>query len=237
MIEVEKAPPEKIHTVLNGIDFDRVKLSGPGARERVRREFAAEDSHLMVIVARLHPEKGHSYLFRALPEIRRRSQRPVRLLVAGVGPFEAAYRDEVRAVGCEDIVSFVGFRKDSPDLMAASDLLILPSVAEAFGLVLAEALFLGTPVVATNVGGIPEIVSEGVDGILVPPADSGALADAIVELLTNDERRQKMAGGGRQKILTKFRFEEMVRSYETLYAHLTSAQKGEKPAATLIRHA
>jgi len=237
MIEVEKAPPRKIHTVLNGIDFDRVKLSGPDAPARIRREFAAEDSHLLLIVARLHPEKGHSYLFKALPEIRRRTQRPVRLLVAGVGAFDAAYREQVRAVGCDDIVSFVGFRKDSPDLMAASDLLILPSVAEAFGLVLAEALYLGTPVVATNVGGIPEIVSDGLDGILIPPADSGALADAIVELLGNGERRQRMAGAGRQKILTKFGFEEMVRSYEMLYARLTSAEKDNKPAASVIRHA
>ena len=122
-------------------------------------------------------------------------------------------------------------------MIAASDLLILPSVAEAFGLVLAEALFLGTPVVATKVGGIPEIVSDGLDGILVPPADSDALADAIMELLNNDERRQRMAGAGRQKILTKFGFEEMVRSYEILYAHLTRAETDKGPASSVVRPA
>src|SRR3989442_6203271 len=169
LIDVEGAPRGKVHTVLNGIDFDRVKPSGADARERIRREFGAENAHLLVIIARLHPEKGHSYLFQALPDIRRRVHKPVRLIVAGAGPFDAAYRQEVRALGCEDIVSFAGFRKDSADLMAAADLVVLPSVAEAFGLVLTESLYLGTPVVATRAGGIPEIVDDGVDGLLVPP--------------------------------------------------------------------
>src|SRR5262249_49724600 len=95
MVSEEGAPREKLQVVLNGIDFDRVKLSSPDARERIRREFAAEDEILLLIVARLHPEKGHHYLFEALPEIARRAHRPVRLLVAGAGTFEAAYRDEV----------------------------------------------------------------------------------------------------------------------------------------------
>jgi glycosyltransferase involved in cell wall biosynthesis len=183
---------------------------------------------LLVIIARLHPEKGHSYLFQALPEIRRRVHKPVRLIVAGTGPFDAAYRDEVRELGCEEMVSFAGFRKDSADLMAAADLVVLPSVAEAFGLVLTESLYLGTPVVATRVGGIPEIVDDGVDGLLVPPGDSAALADAIVELLNDDGRRKRMAGAGREKVLGRFRFEDMVRSYESIYE---GAARGKKRSA------
>src|SRR4030095_10611604 len=119
-----------------------------------------------------------------------RVSKPVRLLVAGTGPFDGDYRKQVQAAGCEDIVSFLGFRKDSADLMAAADLVILPSVAEAFGLAITEALYIGTPVVATRVGGIPEIVDDGVDGVLVPPGDSVALADAIADLL-NDPARLK----------------------------------------------
>jgi glycosyltransferase involved in cell wall biosynthesis len=115
------------------------------------------------------------------------------------------------------MVTFLGFRKDSPDLIAAADLLILPSLAEAFGLVLTEALYLGTPVVATRVGGIPEIVDDGIDGTLVPPADSRALAQAILELLENPEKRRRVAGAGREKVLKRFRFEDMVRSYEDIY--------------------
>jgi glycosyltransferase involved in cell wall biosynthesis len=217
LISVEKAPSEKVHTVFNGIDFDRVKLSAPDARERIRREFSAEQSFLLVIIARLHPEKGHHYLFEALSEVQRQVDRPVRLLVAGQGPFEAAYREEIRALGCEGLVSFLGFRQDSPDLIAAADLVILPSLAEAFGLALTEALYLGTPVVASRVGGIPEIIDDGVDGLLVPPGDSAALADAIIGLLTDHPRRNKMIGAGRDRILTTFRFQDMVRAYEAIY--------------------
>ena len=224
LIEVERAPRDKVQVVLNGIDFERVKLSSPDARERIRREFSAENEYLLLVVARLHPEKGHHCLFQALPEIGRRASKPVRLLVAGDGTFAAAYRDEVNAIGCSEMVNFLGFRKDSPDLIAAADLLILPSLAEAFGLALTEALYLGTPVVATRVGGIPEIVDDGIDGALVPPGDSKALASAIIELLANPERRQRLAGAGRQKVLKRFRFERMVRSYEAIYANVAGIQ-------------
>jgi glycosyltransferase involved in cell wall biosynthesis len=224
LIDAENAPAEKVHVILNGIDFERVRVSGPDARERIRREFRAENEYLLLIVARLHPEKGHHYLFQALLEIRRRASKPVRLLVAGNGIFDRVYRQQVRAIGCDDMVTFLGFRKDSPDLIAAADLLVLPSLAEAFGLVLTEALYLGTPVVATRVGGIPEIVDDGIDGTLVPPADSEALARAIVELLENPEKRQRLAGAGQQKVLAKFRFEDMVRSYEAIYADVSVDQ-------------
>jgi glycosyltransferase involved in cell wall biosynthesis len=225
MIEIEGARREKVRVILNGIDFNRAKPSGPDARSRIRREFGAEEDYLLLIVARLHPEKGHHYLFEAMADLRERVNRPVRLLVAGAGSFDQAYRDEVRALGCADAVSFLGFRKDSADLMAAADLVILPSLAEAFGLALTESLYIGTPVVATRVGGIPEIVKDGVDGRLVPPANSKALADAIVELLNDTKKRQRMAGAGREKVMTSFRFEEMVRSYELLYADACGSQR------------
>ncbi len=217
LIDVEKAPRGKVHAILNGIDFERVQLSGPNAVPRVRHEFAAEDAYLLVIVARLHPEKGHEHLFRALARLKGRTDRRVLLLVAGAGPFDQAYREQVRALGCEDMVRFVGFRRDVPDLMAAADLVVLPSLAEAFGLVLTEALYLGTPVVATRVGGIPEIITDGVDGVLVPPADSEALAAAIAGLLNDPERRQRLAGAGRTRMCQRFRFEDMVRAYEAVY--------------------
>lgn len=236
MIAEEKAPREKLKVVLNGIDFDRVKPSGTDACARVRREFNAEDSHLLLIVARLHPEKGHSYLFQALPEIARRTKRPVRLLVAGKGPSEADYLEEVRALGCQEMVSFLGFRNDSPDLIASADLLILPSVAEAFGLVLTEALYLGTPVVATRVGGIPEIVDDGVDGVLVAPADSQSLASAIADLLNDRQLRSQMAGSGRMKVIERFRFDDMVRAYEAFYRRLEDGAEKELDARSFSDH-
>jgi len=236
MIEKEFAPDSKVRAIVNGIDFDRAKVSGNDAKSRIRREFNAEESYLLLIVARLHPEKGHTYLFKALSDIRRRVNKPVRLLVAGTGPFDSDYRQQVEANGCEDIVSFLGFRKDSADLMAAADLVVLPSVAEAFGLALTEALYIGTPVVATRVGGIPEIVDDGVDGVLVPPGDSAALADAIADLLNDPARLKKMMGAGRDKVLSRFRFDNMVRAYEELYLEVARETREGADARSLGNH-
>lgn len=220
IVHEEGAPAEKVHVVLNGIDFSRVKVSDPDAPARLRREWCPEGGYLLAVPGRLHPEKGHTYLFQALPAIRRRLACPLVVLVAGAGSFESAYQEEVRSLGCEDIVRFVGFRRDIPDVIAAADVVVLPSVAEAFGLVVAEALYLGTPIVATHVGGIPEIVEDGVDGVLVPPADSKALADAIVCLLGDPERRRLMASAGRERVRDRFSFEKMMRAYEQLYERL-----------------
>jgi glycosyltransferase involved in cell wall biosynthesis len=220
IVEEEATRREKVHVILNGIDFSRVRVSDPSAPARLRRDLEAADRPLLLLPGRLHPEKGQSYLFRALPLLRPQLLRTPLVLVAGGGSFEAAYRAEVTSLGCDDMVRFLGFRRDLPDLMAAADLVLLPSVAEAFGLVLAEALYLGIPVVATRVGGIPEIVSDGIDGILVPPADSGALAKAITGLLSDEPRRLKLSGAGRAKVIERFRFEDMVRRYEQLYGRL-----------------
>lgn len=236
LISAEQAPPEKLHVVLNGIDFARVKRSDNYDRNRVRQEFAEEETHLLLIAARLHPEKGYEYLFQAITELKLRFNGKIKLLVAGAGPFLHRYQELVRTLGCEDVVTFLGFRKDLPDLMAAVDLFVLPSVAEAFGLVLAEALYLGTPVVATQVGGIPEVVDDGVVGVLVPPANERALADAIATLLNDSERRTQMAGTGREKVLRKFRFEDMVRSYEAVYQQLNTNKLEESNAGSLRNH-
>jgi glycosyltransferase involved in cell wall biosynthesis len=219
LVSVEGAPREKVHTILNGIDFARVKPS-PQAWQHVRSGLGVESDHLILVMARLHPEKGHTYLFQALPGIRERVGRRLLVLLAGTGPYEVSYREEVARLGCEDIVRFLGFRHDAADLMVASDLVVLPSEAEAFGLVLAEALFLGRPVVATRAGGIPEIVDDGVDGILVSPAEPQALEDAVVRLLTDDALRKSMGHKGRKKVAKRFRFDRMMGEYETLYDHL-----------------
>jgi glycosyltransferase involved in cell wall biosynthesis len=113
-----------------------------------------------------------------------------------------------------------------PDLLAAADVCVLPSTAEAFGLALVEALYVGTPVVATRVGGIPEIVEDGVDGILVPPADSGALAGTLGTLLQDQARLERLRGAGRERVRTRFGVERMVRQYEELYQELAARRSG-----------
>jgi len=217
LIEVEGAPPEKVHTVLNGFDTARVRIPDAAEIERLREELGAADAHLLVTVGRLHPEKGYEHLFGALPRISEQVDRPVILVVAGAGPFEGQFRRRVAELGCADQVRFLGFREDATSLIAAADVFVLASVAEAFGIAVAEALYVGTPVVATTVGGIPEIADDGVDGLLVPAGDSDALAEAVAGLLNDSGRRAAMADAGREKVIERFSFERMVREYEVIY--------------------
>lgn len=216
LVQAEGAPPDKIRVVHNGIDFARVRISSPEAPQRIRAELGLAGRRVALIAARLHPEKGYEHLLRAVPAVAA-GVPDFTLLVAGAGPFEAQYRALSAALGCGDAVRFLGFRRDLPDLMAACDVLVLPSLAEAFGLVAAEAVYLGVPVVASRIGGIPEIVDGDVDGLLVPPGDDRALAEALVRVLTDRELCRRLAGAGREKIAGRFAFEHMMREYERVY--------------------
>jgi glycosyltransferase involved in cell wall biosynthesis len=232
---VEQAPSAKVHTIVNGIDFDRVRPPSSGDAGPLRARFAARGVALLVVPARLHPEKGHSYLFRGLKALEAAVSRPFVVVVAGDGPYRTEYEKEVQSLGCEALVRFAGYLDDLPAVMAVADLVVLPSVAEAFGLALAEALYLGTPVVSTRTGGIPEIVDHGADGLLVPPADTPSLVAALARLLNDEQARAGLAGAGREKIRQRFSFDRMRREYESLYDQLLVVPDGAH-ARSISRH-
>ncbi len=217
LIRVEGAPRRKVSVIHNGLDFERVKASGPDARARVRGELALGEVFTFLIAGRLHPEKGYEHLFEAVRRLKDRSDRSFAVLVAGRGPFLERYEDLVRSLGIADRVRFLGFRNDLPDLMVASDVFVLPSVAESFGLVLAEALYLGSPVLATRVGGIPEIIDDGIDGRLVPPGDADALARGMELFLRGDVLLPGRGEAAARKVRERFNFETMLKAYEAVY--------------------
>jgi glycosyltransferase involved in cell wall biosynthesis len=224
LVQVERAPPGKVRVIHNGIDFDRVRRSSPDAPGRLRDELAVARRPVVLMAARLHPEKGYESLLEAFAEVLKRVPAAV-LLIAGTGPLEDHYRRLAALHRLGDSVRFLGFRSDLPDLISAADVVVLPSLAEAFGLVAAEALYLGTPVVASQVGGLPEIVDDEGDGLLVPPSQPPALAGSLIRLLTQPELRSRLAGAGRRKIAERFSFESMVRAYERLYNELVPGER------------
>jgi glycosyltransferase involved in cell wall biosynthesis len=229
MLEEERAPAAKVVTIHNGIDLSRVVTPSQQELAELRRELElGDDVAVVAVVARLHPEKGQEYLFRALPRLLAVTGGKLRLLVAGTGPFREVYEREVSALGVGATVRFLGFRTDVTRILAASDVVVLPSVAEAFGLVLTEAMAMQRAVVATRVGGIPELVVDGVTGILVPPASPTALADAIWSLLRDPARRAQLGEAGRRRVIEGFRFETMMKKYEILYERLL---RRSRPAA------
>ncbi|MGE0132757.1 MAG: glycosyltransferase family 4 protein [Blastocatellales bacterium] len=214
MIEIEKVPAEKITVVYNGME--PLRAPAPDRIEGLRWELGLQQEPVILMVARLHEEKGHRYLFDALPRIVARIG-PITALLAGDGPHRAEIEAEADARGVRDCVRFLGRREEIPELISLASVVTLPSLAESFGFALLEAMSFGKPVVAAATGGMPEVVEDGKCGLIVPPADHEALADAIIRILTEPNLAEGFgqAGTGRA---AWFSFERMIRGYEQVYS-------------------
>jgi glycosyltransferase involved in cell wall biosynthesis len=188
---------DRVVAISAGVDLERFHPGVSG--KRVRDELAL-DGPLVGLVANLRGSKGHRYFLEAAREILR--ERPeARFLIVGGGVAYDDIRRRIRDMGLDAEVRMVGFRRDVPEVMAALDVLALPSTkSEATSQVLLQALAVGTPVVATTVGGSPEVIRDGVTGWLVPPADSTALANAILRLLRDPDRAREMARAGQAEV-------------------------------------
>jgi glycosyltransferase involved in cell wall biosynthesis len=219
--------------IYNGVDLDR--YDSQEACCTLPEEYGfAPGSPLVGVVARLEPEKGHPTLLEAWPMVLERVPK-ARLLIVGEGSQRDALEaqaDELGLLGepcagdaCVGTrharpgakVVFTGRRDDVPAVTAALDVAVLPSYREAQGLVILEAMALGRPVVASNVGGIPEMVEDGVTGLLVPPRDPAALAAAIVRVLTDHPLADTMARAGRILAHERFCVDRMVRALQDVY--------------------
>jgi len=216
-------PRERVHTVLNGIDLSRwdpQHVDGTG----IRREFSIpSNAPLLASVSRLFGQKGQRELLRAFARVRKEVA-DARLLIVGSDAIEVhggSFTTELKALAQEldiaDRVVFTGERSDVPQIMAACDVFTLPSFEEPFGLVFLEAMALEKPVVSLDNGGTPEVVEHGRSGLLVPSGDIPALADAIVVLLRDPERRKKMGAYGRERVLGFFGAQRMARDAGEAY--------------------
>lgn len=187
--------PARVRVARNGVPLEALRSAGAGARSRVRAELAIEPGRsVLAIVGRMHPVKGHRALLGMLPAIVRSCPRAL-LLVVGDGPERAPCEELARSLGMSQHVRFLGRRADVPRLLAAVDLLLMPSQSEGLGLAAIEALAAARPVIAYAVGGLPEVVVEGVNGRLVPPGDCEAFTHAVVDTLRDPGKRFSYARG------------------------------------------
>jgi len=177
-------------------------------------------------VGRLTEQKGHTYLLDAFAQVMRVLP-AARLLVIGDGELRPTLERRATRLGLHGSVIFTGRREDVPRLMMALDVLALPSLWEGFGLVLLEAMAAGKPIVASRVSAIPEIVADGETGLLVPPRDVKALAQALLALLHDPQRATEMGRRGRLRLEQEFTVERMVSQTEAAY---------EKVRAMTLRH-
>lgn len=218
----EWTPAHKITVIYNGINPDDYKrepllsLSALGL---------TGDLPVVGTVARLEPKKGIRYLIEAVPLIER-EYGPVYCLIIGDGPERNALEERVRQMKLTERIKFLGFQKDIQRLIQLFDVVAVPSIQEGLSIFCLEALASARPVVASAVGGIPEIIRDGQTGILIHPADPGALARGVVSLLSNRELAQKLAIQGQQLVFSEFSQCQMLRKTEEIYEKILNGIYG-----------
>jgi FkbM family methyltransferase len=229
MLRYERTPATKISVVRCGYEFDllRPRLSAE-ARRHIRSAIGADDRIVVVTVARLSREKGHEHLLRAVPPLVWRHPDLLFVLV-GSGPLRQQLAALAGTLGVADHVRFLGWRADARELIEASDLVVHPSLSEAFCNVVIEAMALERPLVATDVGGAPEQVDDGETGILVPARDARALEGAIERVLS-DGSAAEMGREARRRVTARFGIGRTTRSEERLYDHLLGRGSHEEVA-------
>lgn len=204
-------------TIPNGVDLSR--FEGPAPACALRHQFGIPHGAVLVgVVARLEPEKGHRHLVAAWPAVVARAPNAW-LAIVGEGSESEAVRAQAAALPAtaRDRIVFTGRRDDVSAVTGDLEIAVLPSLREAQGISILEAMARRRPVVASAVGGIPEVVTDGLDGLLVPPGDSAALADAIVRLATSSDLRRRLGEAGYATVAERFSIDAQVRRIEELY--------------------
>ncbi|MDQ0321103.1 glycosyltransferase involved in cell wall biosynthesis [Pararhizobium capsulatum DSM 1112] len=223
------APGDKVVSIHNGIEAGRF----PTDRDRasaIRHTFGIEDSHpLIVTVARLVWFKGLHDLIDAAALVLEKEPN-ARFLIVGSGPQLDELRAKTVALGIADRVIFAGERRDVPDILSAADIFALTSVSEGLPISILEAMAAGLPVVATDVGGISELVAEGETGFLVPAREPREIANRILRLTADAGLRQSFGTAGRDRVTKAFSPEQMVTQTTRLYHQLLAAKAaGREP--------
>lgn len=208
--------PDKVQVIYHGTDVEAFARTTISPRD-TKRELGIPDGCLAVgIAGRIAPEKGHLMLLEAAAKLGDRY--PLRYVIAGDGPYQATVCDEVRRLHLEDRVIFAGFRDDINNVIAAMDMMTLPSTwKEPCAAVVQQAMALCKPVVGTRAGGTPEMIVEGETGFLVPPSDPDALAGAIARLAGDAFLRKRLGVAGRERAEELFSLKVMTDHIEALY--------------------
>jgi glycosyltransferase involved in cell wall biosynthesis len=204
----EGVPATKVVTVRSAVDT--APWQAPGDRAWFQREFGLAEGELAVgVIAQLIGRKGHRFLLEAMPAILAAAPR-ARFLFLGRGPAEAELRAMARKLKVEPRVLFAGFRDDLPRVMGNLALVVHPALMEGLGVSLLQAAAAGVPIVGARAGGVPEVVRDGVNGLLVDPGDIPALGRAVTSLLLDTGRSRAMGEAGREMAIREFSVPAMV---------------------------
>lgn len=211
----QDVPPERITVLHNALGPEEfVPRRGP---TEVRAEFGVDAGTLVIgTIGHLSEKKGYRELFQAIPTVLARFPN-AQFWIVGQGGLRRELEWQAREGGFAKSVRFTGFRRDAADLMNALDVFALPSHREPCALVYVEAALLAKPIVACRAGGAPESIADGATGLLVPPRDADALAEAILQLADNRDRARAMGEAGRDRALDLFSWNRFIATLEAVY--------------------
>lgn len=226
LITDERVPPSNVHLVHNGIEIQRFGHAAESSLA-VRSSLSVTGRTVITVPARLHWVKGHDILLDALASLGTQTLDRLVVFFVGVGPLEQRLRRQARAVGLSKTVRFLGWRTDLAEIMAASDVVVLPSRSEPFGQVIIEAMAARTPVIASCVDGPAELIEDGKSGLLFPPGDSQSLAGVLRCVLYDPALRERLAEGGRRRA-SDFTVGVMAERYSDIYDRILFARDGTR---------
>jgi glycosyltransferase involved in cell wall biosynthesis len=226
LVDTHGVPRAKIRVVPNGVDTERFR---PGPAGPVLQQLGVGDGPTIGHVARLVPVKNQDLLLHAFAEVRRRVPN-AQLVIVGDGPERERLLQLIDELGLRGAAHLPGEHRDVASLLRAFSVFALPSKAEGTSMSVLEAMASGVPVVASAVGGTPALLDDGQCGVLIPPNDRSALADALVALLGDPDRRSRLAAAARARAVNAYGEARVVEQYEALYAGI--ADRSAAPMAT-----
>ncbi|MBW1802926.1 MAG: glycosyltransferase family 4 protein [Deltaproteobacteria bacterium] len=215
---------DKIVKIYSGIELDQFQPLSRNDIDRIREKWQiGREDPVIGIVSKLWEGKGHENLLHAIRGLKK-GMKDVKLVIVGEGHLQTYLEHKVRELDLNNAVIFTGFQENVAEFIATFDVAVLPSLFEGMGRVLLEAMAMEKPVVASRVGGIPDLVEHGANGLLVPPGDIHELENALKKVLIDKAMAKKMGRMGRQRVTKRFSSEAMVRAIEHVYRELLSVK-------------
>jgi len=216
LLEKNVADSEKIEVIYNGIE-----VSENSDKRNIFKELGLKENEKIIgTVGRLHKQKGIEYFLESAKIILPSVGFPLKFIIVGDGPERKKLESKARRLGIKNEVLFTGIREDAINLISIMDIFVLPSLWEGTPNVVLEAMLWGKPVISTEVGGVPELIENQVDGILVKPGNPVALADAVLQALKNERESIQMGIRAKEKVKKYFSIEKMVEQTERLYREM-----------------
>jgi len=217
-------PQEQIKTIVNGVDTERF-FPNSETKQDIRKKLGLKKNSLCIgTVGSLRPVKNHLLLINACKTILPYFDQ-VEVLIVGEGPLETQLRQEVETLGFSKKIHFAGGQSNIPEILNALDIFVLSSLREGMPNAVLEAMACGVPVVATAVGGVPEIIDSPQVGIVINSLDEVALASALRALLENEDKRIEIGLRGRERVVKHFSLKKMINQYHLLYDNILAEKK------------